>query len=88
MIISDLEYLEQIPEISAVSLINGGGAIAISGFSALAYGQFTNTSSRVNNRTVTGDRNSFASSSVSVTSVASGSNTFSNSSASSSAYVS
>jgi hypothetical protein len=72
MIISDIDYLEQVSETSTLHL-SGGKAIAISSFWALAFGPSTYTSAVVNNQVVVSPNTSFASSSVQVTAASSGS---------------
>ncbi len=87
MILSDLDYLDSIPEMTVIYL-NGSGALAISGFSAAAFGSSTYTGGVFNNLAISHPYSSLAVSSVSVTSIASGSNTFAIASASSIASVS
>ncbi len=87
MIVSDLDYLDSLPEITAIYL-NGGGALAISGFSAAAFGSSTYTGGVFNNLAISRPSGSLAVSSARVTSIASGSNTFAIASASSIASVS
>lgn len=88
MRISDLDYLEPLSETSAIHL-KGGTAGASSKFLAFASGNSTNTSTFVKNRAISEGRGSFASSSVRVTSIATGDgNNFAQSSASSAAFVS
>ncbi|MGM3305983.1 hypothetical protein ACSQ6I_08380 [Anabaena sp. WFMT] len=82
MIISDLDYLDFIPETSTIGL-NGGGAIAISRFSAAAFGSSTYTGTVINNLASYQPNGSVASSSIRVISIASGGNTSSSASASS-----
>ena len=66
MRISDLDYLESIPETDAMH-VNGGRAIAISEFLALVYGDVSNISTIVKNRSVSGGDRDSASSYVNVT---------------------
>lgn len=87
MIISDLDYLGSIPETSAIYL-NGGDAIAISGFVASAYGSSTSTGTVLNNLVISRPSGSVASSSIKVTAIASGLNVFATASASSTSVVS
>ncbi|WP_313707687.1 hypothetical protein [Planktothrix agardhii] len=87
MIIADLDYLDFKPEASAMYLY-GSGAVAISKFLADAYGSSTYTGTVVNNLVISRPYGSFAISSVNVTAIASGSNTFASASASSIASVS
>jgi hypothetical protein len=75
MIISDLDYLDSLPEMTAIYL-NGSGALAISGFSAAAFGSSTYTGGVFNNLAISGPYGSLAISSVRVISMASGSNAF------------
>jgi hypothetical protein len=87
MRISDLDYLNSVPETSALDL-NGGGAVAIVRFSADAYGSATYTGTVVNNLAVASPYGSLAKSYVRVTAIASGDNTFVRASASSISSVS
>ncbi|MCM0591392.1 MAG: hypothetical protein HEQ19_20660 [Gloeotrichia echinulata CP02] len=82
MIISDLDYLDFIPETSACHL-NGSGATAMSVFSASAFGSSTYTDTFVNNLATIQPNISFALSYIRVISRASGSNPVSSVSASS-----
>jgi hypothetical protein len=82
MIISDLDYLEPIPKITAIDL-NGSGALTISGFSAVAFGSSTYTGGVFNNLAISRLCGALALSSVTVISIASGTNTFASASASS-----
>jgi hypothetical protein len=85
MHICDLDYLESIPETSTIHL-NGGRAVAISAFSASAFGDATSINTFLQNLAISRSGGSFANSSVHVTSISSGGSTFA--SASSLAYVS
>lgn len=82
MIISDLDYLDSIPEITVMRL-NGSGVLAISGLSAVAIGSSTYTGCIFNNLAISRPYGSLAVSSVRAISIASGSNTFACASASS-----
>lgn len=82
MIISDLDYLDSISEVSTVYITGGKSATAISGFSALAIGDSTYTDTVVKNFSSTKPNgSSTASSSVRVISLASGGNAYSSSTA-------
>ena len=85
MHICDLDYLDTIPETCTMHL-NGGKAVAISAFSASAFGDATSINSFLKNLTISASGGSFANSSVRVNSISSGGSTFA--SASSLAYVS
>lgn len=85
MLIYDLDYLDTISETSFRHL-NGGKAVAISAFSASAFGDSTSINTFLENIAGSGYRGSFANSSVRVTSTSSGGTSFA--SASSLAYVS
>lgn len=80
MIISDIDYLESLDE-TYTKHLNGGRAIAISGFSAEAYGNSTNISIILKNRAISRSGFDFTSSSVRITSIASGDNAISSVSA-------
>lgn len=85
MLICDLDYLDTIPETSTMHL-NGGQAVAISAFSASAFGDATSINTFLKNIIISGTGGSFANSSVRVNSISSGGSTFA--SASSLAHVS
>ncbi|MEG4323246.1 MULTISPECIES: hypothetical protein [unclassified Microcoleus] len=82
MIISDLDYLDSMPETSAMYL-NGSGAVAISGFLATASGMSAYTGTVLNNLVINRPSGSFAISSANVISIASGGTVFASASASS-----
>lgn len=88
MIISDIDYLDSISETSAMYVNGGGSALAISGFSAQAYGDSTSVITYIRNRAVSQPRKSSASSSAFVGATASGDDTLVTVSASSASFVS
>jgi len=85
MLICDLDYLDFIPETSTMHL-NGGNAVAISGFSASAFGDATSIDTVLKNLTSSRSGYFLATSSVRVTSTSSNGSIFA--SASSLSYVS
>jgi hypothetical protein len=86
-IISDIDYLDSLPETSAMYL-NGSAAIAFSTFSAIASGSATYTYAALKNLALSIPAISVASSEVQVTAIASGGNIFASASAASRAAVS
>jgi hypothetical protein len=86
MIISDLSCLDSLSGTDAMYLY-GGDAIAISRFSANAFGTSTNTSTFLRNFVRSGSGVSVATSSVRVSSTASGQNASVSSSASSASFA-
>jgi hypothetical protein len=88
MIITDLSYMESVPETCGIS---GGKAIALADFWGLALGKSTKVNVDTNVFAVSGDSGSYAYSSVQVNSVASGDDEddiFAGASASSSVFAS
>jgi hypothetical protein len=85
MQICDLDYLELVSETSTMHL-NGGKAVAISAFSASAFGDATSINTFLRNLAISGSNGSLANSSVHIASISSGGSTFAY--ASSLAYVS
>lgn len=72
MIISDIDYLEQVFEISDLHVEGGRKAVAISRFSGDAFGLASFVSTAIRNKAITGDKGDFASSFVNVTSISYG----------------
>lgn len=64
MIISDIDYLEQVCSISAIHIEGGRKAVAISKFSGDAFGLSSFVSTVIKNKAITGDRGDFANSFV------------------------
>ncbi|BDA66773.1 hypothetical protein RIVM261_055630 [Rivularia sp. IAM M-261] len=87
MIISDIDYLDSISETCSMH-VNGGSALAISGFSTQAYGSSTSVVTFLKNLAVSNPRYSKARSSVMAAATASGGDTSIAVSASSASFVS